>query len=570
MSKLYRVCAVVAGISFANAVLSVPSLTGLDGTLDSSGFAGKYEGNVLPQNAGLGFALIDPNSVFGTASDPASLGSSGGVDYLRLDTDTNIPATQFGDGYFWVKDDGGTWDPHDSSIGGYTFEMRAIIRPSNSSQYGFAVSAIDQNTNGLIQFFNNKIIGPLDTAASGAVPTAANDNDWHTFRIASYSPPGSSAGQIFQIWRDGVEIAQVAQNTNFLGEQLWFGDLVAGFAEVNIDIDYLRWDTNGAYAPLPNPGWKVNASGDWNVAGNWEGPIPNGVGSVAILGGVITSPQTVFTNTPITVGTLKFDNPNSYMVSGLGSLTLQVSSGTASVEVAQGSQKINLPSIFASDTNITVASGATLTIGNPMTIKAGKTVNKTGAVAIQALLTIETNGVFNLGAGPAATLFGAPSLASGAKINVQNHSLNINYAGQSSPATTIKNQLTSGYNNGAWNGEGINTSAATPATGLGWKDTVGTESIQIKYTYYGDADLSGTVDSTDFSALAAGYGVTSGAIWVQGDFNYDGKVNTQDFNYLAGNFGAVAIPAPGLGSVVPEPASLMILGLGALVGRRRR
>jgi hypothetical protein len=569
MSRFYRVCAVAAGVGFAGAV-SGQLLTGLDGSRDSSTFAGKYEGNVLPQNADLGFVLVDPNNIYGTASDPASLGSSGGVDYLRLDTDTNIPATQYGDAYFWMKDDGGTWNPHDTALGGYTIELRAIVRATNSGQYGFAVREIDQNTDGLIQFFKDKIIGPADSAASGAITTPVNDDNWHTFRIATYSPDSTSAGQIFRIWRDGTEIAQVAQNSNYLGEQLWFGDLVSGMAEVNIDIDYLRWDTTGAYAPIADPGWAVNGSGDWNVSSNWVGGLPNGVGSIALFAAAIASPQTVYTNTAVTVGTLKFDNLNSYMITGQGSVTLQVATGTASVEVVKGSHKINLPSIFASDTNITVASGATLTISNPMTIKANKIVTKTGALNIQAPLTIETGGVLNLGAGPTATLFGAPSLASGAKVNVQNNSLNIDYRGQASPAATIKSQLTSGYNAGAWNGQGISSSSATSTTGLGWKETTATESILIKYTYYGDADLSGTVTSTDFNALVAGYGKTTGAIWSEGDFDYDGKVNSRDFNYLAGNFGATPISSASLGSVVPEPASAAILVLGALVARRRR
>lgn len=573
MSKIYRACAVVAGIAFANAV-PAQLLTGLDGTLDSSAFAGKYEGNVLPQDAGLGFDLIDSNNIAGTPSDPASLGSSGGVDFLRIDTDTNltVPANQNGDSYFWLKEDGGTWNPHDSWAGGYTFEMRAIVRANNTAQYGFGVAPVDGNTNGLIQFFKDKIIGPNDTHTSGAVPTADNGDTWHTFRVASYAPTGVGAEQIFQVWRDGVEIAPgLANNQSFsFAERLLFGDMVAGFAEVNVDIDYLRWDTTGAWAPPANPGWAVNGSGDWNISGNWGDGLPNGVGSVALLGGVISSAQTVYTNSAVIVGTLKFDNANSYMVTGQGSLTLQVATGTASVEVMQGSHKINLPSIFASDTNITVAGGATLTIGNPMTIKANKIVTKTGAVIIQAPLTIETGGVLNLGAGPAATLFGAPLLASGAKVNVQNNSLIIDYRGQGSPAAGIKSQLTTGYNAGAWNGEGINSTSATSTTGLGWKETSATESILIKYTYYGDADLSGTVTSTDFNALLAGYGKTTGAIWAEGDFDYDGKVNTRDFNYLAGNFGAAAIPGATLGSVVPEPASVAILALGALVGRRRR
>lgn len=257
MSKRALLFTGIVGLGLASSAMAAPSLIALDGMLDSSAFAGKYEGDVLPQNAGLGFALGDPNGVFGTASDPASLGSSAGVDYLRLDTDTNlsVPANQFGDGYYWVKNDGvGTWNPHDSAIGGYTIELRAIIRATNSGQFGAGVRMIDQNTDGLVQFFKDKIIGPNDSAASGAVPTADNSDTWHTFRIASYSPSGSGTGQIFHVWRDGVEIAPaLAQNTNFLGEQLWFGDFVSGSAEVNIDIDYLRWDTTGAWAPVPEP-----------------------------------------------------------------------------------------------------------------------------------------------------------------------------------------------------------------------------------------------------------------------------------------------------------------------------
>jgi len=257
MSKRALMFTGIVGLTLAGSAQAAPSLTALDGVLDSSAFAGKYEGDVLPQNAGLGFVLGDPNAIFGTPADPASLASSGGVDYLRLDTDTNtsLPANQYGDAYFWKKTDGvGTWNPDDSSIGGYTVELRAIIRASNSGQYGFAVREIDQNTDGLVQFFKDKIIGPNDSAASGAVPTADNSDTWHTFRIASYSPPGSSAGQIFQVWRDGVEIAPaLAQNTNFFPESLSFGDLVSGSAEVNVDIDYLRWDTTGAWAPAPIP-----------------------------------------------------------------------------------------------------------------------------------------------------------------------------------------------------------------------------------------------------------------------------------------------------------------------------
>lgn len=315
--------------------------------------------------------------------------------------------------------------------------------------------------------------------------------------------------------------------------------------------------------------WKVNSSGDWATNSNWNPVSPNGVDRIASFGGIITSPKTVYSDLPVTVGTLKFDSASGYQLAGQGSLSIEVSTGSGSVSVLQGSHKINLPLIFVSDSNVTVAGGALLTIADPMRIKAGKTVTKSGDLSIEAALTLEAGASLVMGPG-AASLFGAPALASGAKINLQNNSVTIDYRGQSSPSGTIKSQLTSGYNNGAWNGEGINTSSSTATTGLGWVETPASESILVKYAYYGDANLSGTVDSTDFSAFAAGYGKTTGGIWANGDFNYDGKVNTLDFNSLAGNFGAPA-PAANLGAVVPEPASLALaMGVAILATRRRK
>jgi len=314
--------------------------------------------------------------------------------------------------------------------------------------------------------------------------------------------------------------------------------------------------------------WKVNASGDWNTASNWNPVSPNGVDRIASFGSIITSPKTVYTDVPVTVGTLKFDNANGYQIAGQGSLTIEVSGGAGSINVAQGSHKINLPLIFASNTNVNVAGGATLTLADPTRITANKTVTKTGDLLIEAALTLESGASLVLGPG-AATFFNAPSLASGAKIDVKNNAVTIDYRGQTSPAATVLLQLTSGYNDGTWNGAGITTSSSTSNAGLGWVETTSAESILVKFANYGDANLNGVVDSTDFSAFVAGYGKTTGGVWADGDFDYNGKVNTLDFNRLAGNFGAT-LPAAALGSVVPEPTSLALLACAGLMGLRRR
>lgn len=159
-------------------------------------------------------------------------------------------------------------------------------------------------------------------------------------------------------------------------------------------------------------------------------------------------------------------------------------------------------------------------------------------------------------------------------------------------------------NTGTWGAEIVNDLPPNEATGfiaskirttlaqnntraIGWEDDTTAKLFTVRYTHKGDINLDGAVDSFDFNAFVTGYGKTSGGIWADGNFDYNdgGKVNTLDFNYLAGNFGAGPISAvlPGdvlgggvpsatLGAVVPEPAALSVLALGAmgLIGRRRR
>jgi hypothetical protein len=119
----------------------------------------------------------------------------------------------------------------------------------------------------------------------------------------------------------------------------------------------------------------------------------------------------------------------------------------------------------------------------------------------------------------------------------------------------------------------------------------GATDVLVKDTYYGDANLSGTVDSADYTAIDNGF-LAGGSLtgWANGDFNYDGVINGSDytlidnaFNTQGASLAAVVSPtasiaaeiAPGGGAAataVPEPTALGLLGVGvgSLLGRRRR
>jgi hypothetical protein len=140
----------------------------------------------------------------------------------------------------------------------------------------------------------------------------------------------------------------------------------------------------------------------------------------------------------------------------------------------------------------------------------------------------------------------------GGSIDLTDQTVIVDYSG-ASPLSDLRVDLTSGYNNGAWNGVGIFSSAAaaTPGHAVGYAEatelfgsfpatfngqSIDNTTVLLRYTRYGDANLDRTVNLDDFNRLAARFGQT-GTSWAQGNFNYDGSTNLSDFNLLAANFG---------------------------------
>jgi autotransporter-associated beta strand protein len=192
-------------------------------------------------------------------------------------------------------------------------------------------------------------------------------------------------------------------------------------------------------------------------------------------------------------------------------------------------------------------------------------------------------------------------IASQGYLNLLNNDLIV----QGGALSNVNAQVKQGFSNGAWNGSGgINSLSAAAdtkhLTALGVIQnnqsgsvlftssnefdgyTPAAADILVKYTYYGDANLDGKVDGSDYSRIDNGYrNHLTG--WYNGDFNYDGVVDASDYTLIDNAFNqqgasltdaveTTAEIAPYGVAAVPEPMSLTLAGIGclALLRRHRR
>jgi hypothetical protein len=379
-------------------------------------------------------------------------------------------------------------------------------------------------------------------------------------------------------------------------------------------------DSNSASTPLPNNGtlfygapagqdfygvaltptaiagsnsltWNnTNGSGDgatWNTTSqNWN----NGTGVVAFS----TSANVIFddssglnhytvniASTGVTAGTITVNTNHSggYVFTGSGGIAggqgLTLSAGT-----------LTLANTGVNTYGNTNVSAGRLNVESPTALPA----NSVLAVAAGALVAVSRNG-------GARIVLNLNSLSNSGLIDLQNNDLIIHNPDTATAGATLSgvfNQLQAGYAGGTWNGTaGIVSSTAARSSLYTLGEATGTSGVDgtsvatdvvVKYTYYGDADLSGKIDSSDYTKIDNGY-LSKLTGWSNGDFNYDGVVNGSDYTLidnafnsqgvsLAAQFATVTSQIAGpVQTAVPEPAAiglLALMGTGALARRRTR
>ncbi len=380
-------------------------------------------------------------------------------------------------------------------------------------------------------------------------------------------------------------------------------------SDVNFETEVpgLQFLTINYHAPLSN--WNNAAGSNWNNAANWSGDgVPNAPDARAVLGTAAGSAARVITlDTNVRLASLTFDSTGGYTIapSGGNTLTIAGNPATPSVIVNSGNHTIGAPLVLGATTNFSIASGSQLNVTGAVTAT-GQTIVKTGPGVVQ-FPNVRANRLFisdgTVKVAPNGTDTGTSVLPSfgingdltpTAKFDITNNAVVFDYTApppgaDAEPFDTIRAQIITAYNGGAWDGNGITSSSADSSNfGIGYAEantlttipsifgTVDQDAVLVRRVRYGDADLSGNVNLADFNRLAGNFG-SAEAVWSEGDFNYDGIVNLGDFNRLAANFGLSASangPTPedwsALASVVPEPGAAGSAALLAILLRRRR
>jgi autotransporter-associated beta strand protein len=305
---------------------------------------------------------------------------------------------------------------------------------------------------------------------------------------------------------------------------------------------------------------------------------------------------------------------------GPGTLILSGTQGfNGTLQVAAGTLTIGPSAVLSKITAINVSSGAILNIlgstGSAPVTNAGTINFPALASGIHAVLLHNlplTTGLKST-VSPAANHSNRTYLTLGAltftgttnawlgQLDLTSNDLDV----QSGSLAVITNQIKTGYAGGAWTGQGIISSAAaadgshlttlgvilngttysTAAGSLGMFDGTypAATDVLVKYTYFGDANLDGAVDGSDYTLIDAGFHNKTLTGWMNGDFNYDGVVDGSDYTLIDNAFNTqraslgsnpLAILAGSTAQVaaVPEPASAGWIAMGTLglLLRRRR
>lgn len=189
---------------------------------DSATFGYKYEADAMPSTAE--WVLTDA-------------GTPGGTGFAVANGELSYVTTAKAGGR-WCVSKTGAFTPS----GDYTVEMRFKVTAGTGTEDGVNVFLGNGTVNcdGIFTISQNTIVMGGNAIASGL-----DNSGMHIYRFAYTNSK-------FSVWRDGQLVGENLAGMNYQTTRIMWGDgssITAGGGS----LDYLRYDTTGAYSPVPEP-----------------------------------------------------------------------------------------------------------------------------------------------------------------------------------------------------------------------------------------------------------------------------------------------------------------------------
>jgi hypothetical protein len=392
--------------------------------------------------------------------------------------------------------------------------------------------------------------------------------------------------------------------------------MMLGGGEGSADFDYFDFIPNPDRLPLLAT-WKLTGGGNWNVLTNWEShPIPGVPNNDQVevrFGPAATADATVLTDANVMAQRLVFDNANKYSISGTGTLTLQASTGNASIGVTLGAHEIQTALTLGSNLTLTTQPGTRLDVNNSWNLNSktvtisggggvsvnGNQVTGAGGTLVNSGSTLQGTGTVNGNLQNVSSGTVAPGNSAGTLTVIGNYiqqagSTMLFEIGGTGPgefdklvvggnlvaAGNLTVQLINGFMPPGgnsfdihdWSGNRSGTltlNLPSLSPGLAWNTTSLMTTGVLSVTAAPDADFDndGDVDGADLLIWQANLGLT-GATNAQGDADGNGAVNAADLTHWKGTFGGAVVVSAG----APEPAAAALIAwtLAGLAAVRRR
>ncbi len=426
--------------------------------------------------------------------------------------------------------------------GNHTVVQNSVFAGSAASPFaGHNGALIDGGTNNTIRFntfLTKAVYGP----AIGLLNTGTNTNIYGNI-VASPDSTPDPVGLLF----NGAGSLKSGLNLFGSAPMFFTGDTIHAVLVNLQQWQAMAHDTNSLVA---DPAFVDATSGNFSLSqgsrgnGFYHGPLDSSLESANALLGAAHADGS-------------YDAGANPIYGGIGP-AITVTGSTTLVGTGTGITLFNSPAVQ-------INAGAVLTLNAP-------TGHANRSVLVAGTLTF-----YGSSAAPQGTLD-----LTGNDLIVHN-----------GDPTVIAAEIAAGFNpEGQAGKQGITTSTASAAklTALGellnsdpngnpiyntfdGLPVVNTD-VLVKYTYFGDANLDGVVDGSDYTLIDAGFG-TGLTGWSNGDFNYDGLINGSDYTLIDNAFNSQAVPLNEFASptaTVPEPAAVVAVGcvVLSLLSRRRR